>query len=444
MANIDSSSRDGFTSKFGVIAAAAGSAIGLGNIWKFPYEVGNNGGGAFLLIYLFFIVAIGIPVMLSELMIGRKAQKNVFGAFKLLAPHKAWRLVGVMGVFAAFLILSFYAVVAGWTLEYVYLAVTNGLANKTPEEINNIFDVFMSGKLIPVLWTLLFMLLTALVVLGGIKNGIEKYTKVLMPLLLVIIIVLDIKALTLEGAGEGLAFLFNPDFAKITPQVILSALGQAFFSLSIGMGVIATYGSYIPKSQRLGNTAISVSFADTLIALLAGIAIFPAVFAFGMEPAQDEGLVFRVLPNIFNQMAGGSLFQVLFFLLLCIAALTSSISLLEVIVAYMSEELKIKRRTATWATTGFISGLGVLCVLFSSVFGAFVFISSNVLLPLGGLFIVIFVGYVLKQAEVKQELEAHGGRFNLFKVFIFIVRYIAPIAIGVVFLKGIGVIDLIL
>jgi len=438
MANLGSS-RDGFTSKFGVIAAAAGSAIGLGNIWRFPYVLGNSGGGAFLLMYLFFIIAFGVPVMTSELLIGRKAQKNVFGAFKSLAPNRPWYLVGTMGVLAAFLILSFYSVVAGWTLEYVYLAITGSLSG-TPDDINNIFDAFMGDNFWPYFWTIIFLFLSALIVLGGVKNGIEKYTKILMPLLFVLIIVLDIKALTLPGAGKGVDFLFNPDFTKINGGVILAAMGQAFFSLSIGMGVIATYGSYIPKSQDLGKTAVSVSLTDTLIAILAGIAIFPAVFAFGMEPDQGTGLVFKVLPNIFNQMTGGIVFSIMFFVLLTIAALTSSISLLEVIVAYLSEEFAIKRSHAIWATTLVVSFLAVLCVYSTKVFDNFDFFSSSVLLPLGGVLIVLFVGYVLKRSDVRAELEAHGKPVFWFNIFYFIVRYIAPIAILFVFLHGIGIV----
>ena len=440
MANIGSSARDGFTSKFGVIAAAAGSAVGLGNIWRFPYILGNSGGGAFLLLYLFFIIAFGVPVMTSELLIGRKAQKNVFGAFKSLAPGKPWFLVGTMGVTAAFLILSFYSVVAGWTLEYVFLSAKGSLVG-SPEQINNIFNDFMSDNFWPYFWTVVFLVFTALIVLGGVKNGIEKYTKILMPLLFVLILILDIKAVTLPGAGKGVDFLFNPDFSKLTPGVILAAMGQAFFSLSIGMGVIATYGSYIPKSQNLGKTAVSVSLTDTLIAVLAGIAIFPAVFAFGMEPGQGTGLVFKVLPNIFNQMTGGYFFSLMFFVLLTIAALTSSISLLEVIVAYLSEEFNFKRKKAIWATTVVVSFLAVLCVFSVRVFDSFDFVSSNVLLPLGGVLIVMFVGYVLKKKDVRAELEAHGKKVIYFNIFYFIVRYIAPVVIMFVFLNGIGVLN---
>ncbi len=437
MANIDSS-RDGFSSKFGVIAAAAGSAIGLGNIWRFPYILGNNGGGAFLLMYLIFIIAFGVPVMTSELLIGRKAQKNVFGAFKSLSPNTHWYLVGTMGVLAAFLILSFYSVVAGWTLEYVYLAITGSLSG-TPDDINNIFTSFMGDDFWPFLWTIVFLFMTALIVLGGVKNGIEKYTKILMPLLFVLIVILDIKALTLPGAGKGIKFLFDPDFSKINGSVVLAAMGQAFFSLSIGMGVIATYGSYIPKSQDLGKTAVSVSLTDTLIAVLAGIAIFPAVFAFGMKPGQGTGLVFKVLPNIFNQMTGGFIFSIMFFVLLTIAALTSSISLLEVIVAYLSEEFNMKRKHAIWSSTLVVSFLAVMCVYSEQVFNNFDFFSSNVLLPLGGVLIVLFVGYFLKRSDVKAELESHGKNIAWFNIFYFIIRYIAPIAIMFVFLHGIGI-----
>ena len=299
----------------------------------------------------------------------------------------------------------------------------------------------MNDNFWPYFWAIIFLVFTALIVLGGVKNGIEKYTKILMPLLLVLILILDIKAVTLPGAAEGVDFLFNPDFSKITPGVILAAMGQAFFSLSIGMGVIATYGSYIPKSQNLGKTAVSVSLTDTLIAVLAGIAIFPAVFAFGMEPGQGTGLVFKVLPNIFNQMTGGYLFSLMFFVLLTIAALTSSISLLEVIVAYLSEEFNVKRSKAIWITTFVVSILAVLCVYSVKVFDMFDFTSSNVLLPLGGVLIVLFVGYVMKKSDVRAELEAHGSRVIYFDIFYFIVRYIAPVVIMFVFLNGIGVLN---
>ncbi|MBZ4676010.1 MAG: sodium-dependent transporter [Anaerophaga sp.] len=431
-------SRDSFTNKFGIIAAAAGSAIGLGNIWRFPYVLGENGGGAFLLVYLAFVLIIGVPVMISELLIGRRAQLNVFGAFRKLAPGQFWYLIGVMGVGAAFLILAFYSVVAGWTLHYVYLSLTNSLAGNTPGGMIETFENVQATKGLSVFWTLLFLGATAYIVRSGIEKGIEKYTKVLMPLLLLIILILIVRSVTLEGASEGLAFLFNPDFSKITSDVVLEALGQAFFSLSIGMGVIVTYGSYIKKSESLGGTALSVSLADTLIAVLAGVAIFPAAFAFDMAPNQGPGLVFITLPNIFNQMVGGYFFGLLFFVLLTIAALTSSISLLEVVVAYFTEELKLKRKRATWIAAGITGILGIVCAFNSSVFNVFDKFSSNILLPLGGLLIVIFVGWVIGPTMPREEIEADGRKAHYYKGFLFIIKFVAPVAIALVFLKGLG------
>lgn len=452
MADIPGSGRDSFSSKFGIIAAAAGSAIGLGNIWRFPYVVGENGGGAFLFIYLGFVLAIGIPVMLSEFVIGRSTQRNPIGAFLKLAPGRPWFLIGIMGVGAAFMILSFYAAVAGWTLEYLYQSIINGFSGKRPDELEEMFSAFRSGSWRPVIWFLVFMFLTASIVISGIQKGIEKYTKILMPVLLLILIVLSIRSLTLPGAGEGLRFLFRPDFSKLSAGTILEALGQAFFSLSIGMGTLITYGSYIKKNDILAHTAISVSLADTFIAVLAGVAIFPAVFAFGIDPAAEEGLVFITLPNIFQQMVGGYFFSLLFFILLSVAALTSTISVLEVVVAYFVEELKMTRRRATVLATVLISILGVLAAgswgwfenltLFGkNVFGLLNFTSANILLPVGGLFIVLFVGWFMGRSSVKTEISNNGSlKARFWLVFVFLVRFIAPIAIALVFLNGIGII----
>ncbi len=430
--------RDSFSGKFGIIAAAAGSAIGLGNIWRFPYVLGENGGGAFLLVYLLFVIMIGVPVMISELLIGRKAQLNVFGAFRKLAPGKPWYLIGVMGVGAAFLILGFYAVVAGWTLQYVYYSVTHALAGNTPEQMIQVFEGVQASKGVSIFWTLLFMGGTAYIVSSGIEKGIEKYTKILMPLLVLIILILNVRAVTLDGAMEGLDFLFNPDFSKLNSDVILEALGQAFFSLSIGMGVIITYGSYIKKNESLGGTALSVSLADTLIAVLAGVAIFPAAFAFDMAPNQGPGLVFVTLPNIFNQMTGGYIFGLLFFVLLSIAAFTSSISLLEVVVAYFTEELKLPRRKATWIAAGMMAVLAVACALSDATFGAFDYVSSNILLPVGGFLVVVFVGWIMEKNQPRMEIEADGRRAKYYRGFYFIIKFLAPIAIALVFLNGLG------
>lgn len=454
MSGIPSANRDSFGSKFGVIAATAGSAIGLGNIWRFPYVAGENGGAAFLIIYVGFIVAIGIPVMLSEFTIGRSAQQNAFGSFKKLAPNRPWYLIGLMGVVAAFMILAFYTTVAGWTLEYIYQSIVNGFNGKSSDELNTMFSSFTSGTLRPLIWFFVFMALTAFIIMAGVQKGIEKSTKILMPVLLILLVALVIRSVTLPGAEKGIAFLFKPDFSKITPSTILEALGQAFFSLSIGMGTLITYGSYIQKKDNLGSTAFSVAFADTFIAILAGLAIFPAVFAFNINPSEGAGLVYITLPNIFQQMPGGYFFSLMFFLLLGVAALTSTISVLEVIVAFFVEELKLKRKSATILATSSVSVLGIMCVLSTSamadfkIFGLTVFdlldfTSANILLPLGGLFIVLFVAWYLGKNEAKKELSNNGElKTGYIPLYMFIIKFIAPLAIAFIFLQGVGLINL--
>jgi NSS family neurotransmitter:Na+ symporter len=444
--------RDSFSSKFGVIAAASGSAIGLGNIWKFPYIAGENGGGVFLIVYLFFILLIGIPVMMSEFIIGRKAQQNVFGAFRTLSKSGFWRIIGVMGVLAAFLILAFYGTVAGWTMEYLYLAIRNSFAGKEAAEISQMFTSFSTSAFRPVMLQIIFMIITALIVIGGIRKGIEKYTKILMPLLVIIIIYLDITALSLKGGGEGLQFLFQPDFTKLSPKLFIDALGHSFFTLSLGMGVLMTYASYFKQDTNLTSTSVSVAIADTIVALLAGIAIFPAVFAFNTEPAAGPGLVFITLPNIFEQIPGGYVFSILFFLLLALAALTSAISILEVVVAYLSEEKGISRKKATIGAAVAITFAGILCTLSmgplknflifgKNIFDIFDFMAANVLLPLGGMLISIFVGWKLDKYIITDELSNYGTiRIVSIKLYMFLIRYLAPIAILMVFLNGVGII----
>lgn len=447
--------REGFGSKAGIIAAAAGSAIGLGNIWKFPYITGLYGGASFLVVYLICIAFIGVTVMLAEFIIGRKAGKNAIGSFIKLAPGKPWFLAGWTGVVAAFMILSFYGVVAGWSLHYIVKAATNAFEGLTPEYVGNLFDGFVSATFAPVVYQVLFMFMTGYIVAAGVGEGIEKYSKILMPLLLVLLIILDIRALTLPGADLGMAFLFSPDWSKINGEVILVALGHAFFSLSLGMGTMITYGSYIGKREDLAETAVQVSIADTVIALLAGIAIFPAVFAFGVEPASGPSLVFVTLPNLFNRMAGGAFFATLFFVLLSIAALTSSISILEVVVAYFIEELRMERKKATVIATVSITLIGMLCSLSNSAslgpaltFGAFGSffnwmdkLSANYLLPLGGLLICLFVGWHLSREEVAAEIGNEGELETPYlPLFLFATRFIAPVAIAVVFLNGLGLI----
>lgn len=441
--------RDTFSGKFGILAAAVGSAVGLGNIWRFPYVTGENGGGAFLLIYLFFILAIGFPVMLAELSLGRRAQRNALGSFRKLAPGKPWYLVGLMGIVAAFMILAFYTTIAGWCLEFLAQAIGNNFVGKDAGQLAANFDAFHTSTFRPLLWQMIFMFLTGFIIFFGVKDGIEKYTKILMPILFVLIVVMAIWSLTLDGAAEGLKFFFNPDFSKLKWSSVLVALGQAAFSLSIGMGTLITYGSYVKKETNLTSTAFQVSIADTFFAVLAGVMIFPAVFAYNIDPAAGPGLVFVVLPNIFAQMPGGFIFGILFFILLIIAALTSTVSLLEVPVAYFVEELKIKRSRATVLGAVSIAVLGVFATLSfgvlsditlfdKSIFDWFDYISANVLLPLGAILIVIFVGWYLGGKVFKDEISSEGRfKVKVGSLLVFILKYLAPIAIAMVFIYGI-------
>ncbi len=446
--------RESFASKFGIIAAAAGSAVGLGNIWRFPYVAGENGGGAFLLIYVLFVIFIGVPAMLSELIIGRRANSNAVGSFRKLRPGSLWYLVGVMGVLTGFLIFAFYSTVAGWTLHYTYLAGINAFHGMNGEQLAETFQKFHTSALLPVFWQVIFIILTAAIVIAGIEKGIERYTKILMPFLFLILLVLVIRAVTLPGAGKGLEFLFKPDFSKVTAKTILEALGQAFFSLSLGMGVLITYGSYIQKHENLTDVAGEVAFFDTLVAILAGVAIFPAVFAFGLKPEAGPGLAFLTLPGIFQQMPGGYFFAIIFFLLLVVAALTSSISLLEVTVAFLKEEFHMSRKAATIWSSLVVAILGVAATLSFGVlsdvkiFGKTIFdfldnLTANILLPLGGFFIVIFVGWVMHRTETKAEItNEHQMIGRLYGLFLFLIRYIVPVAIAAVFLYSIGLIKL--
>lgn len=434
--------RDNFSGKFGVIAAAAGSAVGLGNIWRFPYITGENGGGAFLLIYVFFVIAIGVPVMTSEFVIGRRSGSNALGSFRKLAPGTPWWLIGLMGIVAAFVILSFYSTVSGWTLEYIFQAINGGFAGKSMETLNSDFTTFTSGSFRPVLWQVIFMILTAGIVIGGVQKGIEKATKIMMPLLLVLIIAVCVRSVTLPGAIDGLRFLFEPHFEKLTFKAVLMALGQAAFSLSIGMGALITYGSYIRKDTPLLATSLQVAGADTLLAVLSGVMIFPALSALGMGNTGGPGLVFVTLPAIFQSMPGGYIFAIVFFILISVAALTSTISVLEVVVAYMKEEFNISRFKASLIGAVSITALGVVCTLSFgplkdfTIFGMTVFdlmnyLSANVFLTFGALFIVIFTGWKLGKLNFTDELN-QGGKISplLAKIIIFIIKYVAPLAIG--------------
>ena len=437
--------------RIGIIAAAAGSAVGLGNIWKFPYIAGEYGGGAFLFVYLGCILVIGLPVMISEFIIGRHGRRNAFGSFKKIAPQTSWFITGFFGVFAAYLILSFYGVVAGWSMHYTLQTILGGLIDKTPEQFESTFTTFITKPFLPVLWQLAFMILTSLIVIMGIKKGIEKYSEILMPILVVILIILVVRSLTLPGAEKGLAFLFKPDFSKLTWKGVLNALGHAFFSLSLGMGTLITYGSYIRKQNNLAKTAFQVTLADTAIAILAALAIIPAVFAFNIEPGAGPGLVFITLPNVFQQMSGGIIFATLFFILLTVAALTSSISILEVVVAFLVEELKLKRPTATIMAGSTVTIVGVFCSLSlgtlnnsvflgKNFFDTLDFFAANVFLPVGGMLIASFIGWYFGKDKTFKELSSKGAyKVKFINTLMFVLKYIAPIAIFIVLIYGISV-----
>lgn len=441
--------RDGFGSKLGAIAAAAGSAVGLGNIYRFPCLAGENGGGAFLIIYVLIVLCLGIPIMMAEFYIGRRGGKNPVGSVKVLAPKTHWSLFGYVGILAAFIILAFYSTVSGWTLEYIYKALANYFANKDIATIEAGFSEFHNNPFRPYLWQVIFMGLTAFIIFKGIKDGVEKYTKILMPALFVILIILCVKSLTLSGASEGLKFLFKPDFSKVDGTMILAALGQAFFSLSVGMGALITYGSYISKKDNLSTTSLSVVMTDTMVAILAGVIIFPAAFSFGIQPEAGPSLAFNTLPMIFNKMAGGYFFCIIFFILLAIAALTSTISLLEVIVAFLTEEHGLKRNTAAWVGTLVSLFFGIFCTLSLRQDSVFVFgdltffdfmdkFSANILLPLGALCIVIFTAWKMGKASFYDEITNQNTLKVAVKGFIFfIIKYVAPFVIIAIFINQI-------
>ncbi|MTI49241.1 sodium-dependent transporter [Sporosalibacterium faouarense] len=444
--------RDGFGSRLGILAAAAGSAIGLGNIWKFPYIAGENGGAAFILVYLICIFLIGMPVMLSELVIGRKGQSNAVGSFEKVKPNSPWKFTGVLGVGTAFIILSFYSTIAGWIFAYISRAITGKLTTINPGELEGFFGNLISGSFEPVLWQFIVIFITAFIVISGIKKGVEKYSKILMPVLLLLLIVLAIRSVTLEGAYAGLEFLFKPDFSSLSAKGVLEALGHAFFSLSLGMCTLLTYGSYVKKNEKLPSLTLQITLADTFIALLAGIVIFPAVFAYGLSPDSGPNLIFITLPTVFHSMPFGGFFEILFFILIGIAAITSTISLLEVPVAFFTEEFNLSRKKVTVLIAVIIFIIGVpstlsygvmkdMTIFGKNFFDLADFTASNILLPIGGLLISLFVGWVWGTRNAIREATNEGKiRFLLSGAYGFVTRFIVPIGILVILFYSTGII----
>ena len=444
-------SRDSFGSRFGALVAMAGSAVGLGNLWRFPYLVGENGGAAFIIIYILLSFLICLPIFISEFVIGRRSQKNAYAAFRDLSGGSAWRWVGLFTITVPLVVLSYYSVIGGWSVEYLLKSVSFSFTGAASQSVfHTMFTDFVSSTWAPLLVHTVFLIVTTMIVVVGIKDGIEKFSKVMMPLLFIIVVAIAIYSLSLPGAMAGLDYLFNPDFSKITGKACAAALGQAFFSLSLGFGTIMTYASYVSKKENILIQSSATAVSDLMFALIAGMAIMPAVFAFGINPQSGPGLVFETLPFVFGQMPAGGVVAILFFLALLVAALTSSISMLEVAVAYLVEEKGLSRVWACVILFVICWVVGALCSLSfgplshiqidgGNLFDFFDNLSSNILMTLGSLLTVLFVGWRLKKTDVYDEF-TNGGTLSrsakVFGVLWFLIRYVCPIAITVIFLSG--------
>lgn len=444
--------RAGFATRLGAVAAAVGSAVGLGNIWRFPFEAGQNGGGAFILVYIVCILIMGIPVILSEFIIGRSTHSNMKAALLRLSPGKRYYLFTYVCILGSFVVIGFYSVVCGWIIEYLYQAALGGLQGHTPEQYSSMFTALVTNPWRCVGWTVLFLLLNFMVMSRGIEKGIERVASVMMPLLFVILLVFCVNSLLLPGARQGLEFLFYPDFSELTMRGVLDAFGQAFLSLSIGISCLVTYSSYFSDDTSLTKDATTVAALDTLVAILSGVMIFPAVFSFGVEPTAGPRLIFEVLPGIFQQMTGGYFWALLFFLLVFFASLTSTISLSEIPITFMIEEYRMSRPRAILWTALFTFALAVLAalsfnvldqvkILGKSIFDAMDYAASNIFMLLGGLFTAVYVGWILDRKVVHEQL-TNGGRLKgaMEPYLIFCLRYVAPVSIFFIFLYLTGII----
>ncbi|GAA0743860.1 sodium-dependent transporter [Clostridium oceanicum] len=448
--------REKFSSKIGIFFATLAAAVGLGNIWKFPYLVGENGGGAFLLVYLICVFFLGIPVMISEFYIGRKTKKNVIGAIEKLNPNSKWKIIGYMGIITSYFIMFFYTAVAGWVYSYFFKSLTGKFNNIDLNSAKDVFSSTVASNISPVFWQIIVLIVVSSIILLGVQKGIEKVTKTLMPLLFILIIICGVRALTLPGAREGLNFLLNPDFSKLTATGILIALGLAFFKLAVGLGAMVTYSSYFTEDTNMISNSIKVAFSDTLVSLLAGIAIFPVVFSFNIKPTEGPGLLFMSIPLVFSKIPLGKVLLVIFFLLTAMASTMSILSMIQVQIAYYTEEMNITRKKAVifnFILVALVGSLATLSADPSSIlynvkilgftfFDIFDKTSSNVLLPLGGLLIAVFVGYKNKKEDILYELSNKGTLKveKMVSIYYFIIRYITPIILLVVFLNSIGII----
>ena len=441
-----------WSSKLAFILAATGSAVGLGNIWKFPYIAGENGGGAFVMIYLICIAAMGIPIMMSEVMLGRRGRQSPINTMHTLANEESqsrlWGLLGWMGVLAGFLILSYYSVIAGWALAYVFETAEGSFLGSQTDAVDSVFIGLISDPVNLLIWHSIFLLLTTFVVARGVAAGLESAVRLLMPSLFILLLVLVGYAMTQGHFMQGLSFLFWPDFSKLDGHAVLAAMGQAFFTLSLGMGAIMIYGSYLSQEASITRTCITVALADTLVAIIAGLAIFPIVFANGLEPSQGPGLIFKTLPIAFGRMPGGTFFGTLFFVMLVFAAWTSAISLIEPAVAWLVENHDFSRIKAA-LISGFITWLIGLGTVFSfniwseytlfemTFFDLLDYLTANVMLPLGGFLIAIFAAWLMREESIRDELALNHGL--AYRVWYFLVRYVAPVGVIFVFMNAIGV-----
>ncbi|WP_067728673.1 sodium-dependent transporter [Oceanobacillus damuensis] len=442
--------KDQWSTKLGFILSSAGAAIGLGAIWKFPYMTGMNGGGAFFLVFIAFTIIIGLPLLIAEFIIGRGAQKEAVSAYKTLAPKSPWSFIGIWGVVGAFILMSFYSVVGGWVLIYSALSVP-GMVIQDNVNYPELFAAVTGNPFITVMGLALFVLINIIVISYGIKDGIEKSSKLLMPLLFVFFIVIVIRSVTFEGAMEGIRFFLQPDFSKLTGENVLYALGQAFFSLAVGISVMVTYSSYLKKDVSLPAAAGSVGLMNIFVSLLAGLAIFPVVFAFGLEPAEGPGLLFIVLPEAFAQMPFGEIFLSLFLLLFLFAVLTSSFSMLEIITSAFTENTERSRKKVSIIAGLIVFIAGIPAALSSNllsdfklfgltVFDASDFLVSNIMLPAGCLFIALFIGFRMDKTLIKQEFSyGHNLPYSTYQIWFQLMRWVVPVTIIIVFLSSLGV-----
>ncbi|VAW72974.1 Sodium-dependent transporter, SNF family [hydrothermal vent metagenome] len=450
-----------WSNRMAFVLAATGSAVGLGNIWKFPYIAGENGGGAFVLVYLACIALIGIPIMMAEVMLGRRGRQSPINTMRTLAAeanaHPGWRWLGWAGVVAGFLILSYYSVIAGWALAYVFRSMSGAFTGATAEGVASIFTQLTEDPERLLAWHTLFMVMTMMVVARGVKSGLEQAVRFLVPALFVLLLLLDVYAMRSGAFEQGLKFLFTPDFSKLTPDGVLVAMGHAFFTLSLGMGAIMVYGSYLPERTSIARSGITIALLDTLVALLAGMAIFPIVFSSGLEPGAGPGLIFQTLPIAFGHMAGGVVFGTLFFVLLVFAAWTSAISLIEPAVAWLVENKGMTRVYASVYAGVATWGVGLLTILSfnrwadfhplsyfskfekSTVFDLLDGLTANILLPLGGLAIAVFSAWVMRRQDSVQEFDMGDGPG--YRLWHFLVRYVTPAAVVIVFLNVTGLVD---